>query len=127
MCYLLSQVPKHNYLYKLLHRLVGKEQLTLENIRQLLIRLLDRYDTQEESIMIHLLDVGTDPKKPGDYRHSRFQRPYKMLLVWAILMNRYGNYLSIGCEMTPNTCILTSTVMYILLLTAFLSFETSLK
>ena len=88
--YLMFQVPKHNYLYKLLHKLVGRDQLNLESVRLLLLRLLDRYDTREETFLSGVLDSSTMLVKAGDIKNARFQRPYKMLLVWALLMNRWG-------------------------------------
>lgn len=82
---LYEEVPRHNYLYKVLHKLTGKEHLTLENISILLKRLLDRYDTFEET-----LEEVTDENGPivKDINLRRFKRPYKMLLVWAILLKR---------------------------------------
>ena len=62
--------------------------MNLENIRLLLLRLLDRYDSQEETVLT-VIDGGSLPSKAGDRKLARFQRPYKMLLVWALLMNRY--------------------------------------
>jgi hypothetical protein len=77
-------VPKHNFLYKILHRLTGKEDLSLENVCILLKRLLDRYDTFDET----LEDVDAEKDIVKDIKIRRFKRPYKMLLVWALLMKR---------------------------------------
>ncbi|XP_060576682.1 transient receptor potential cation channel subfamily M member-like 2 [Ruditapes philippinarum] len=81
---LYKDVPKHNFLYKLLHRLTGKEDLSLENVCILLKRLLDRYDTFDET----LEDVDAEKDIVKDRKLRRFKRPYKMLLVWALLMKR---------------------------------------
>ncbi|XP_053406588.1 transient receptor potential cation channel subfamily M member-like 2 [Mercenaria mercenaria] len=81
---LYDEVPKHNYLYKVLHRMTGKEQLSLENVSLLIKRLLDRYDTFEET----LEEIDADKAVVKDTKLRRFKRPYKMLLVWALLMKR---------------------------------------
>ena len=60
--------------------------MNLENIGLLMTRLLDKYDTQQESVMLNFDNGST--LKTGNLRNAKFQRPYKMLLVWAILMNR---------------------------------------
>ncbi|KAL4232041.1 hypothetical protein ACF0H5_009619 [Mactra antiquata] len=104
---LYQEVPKHNYLYKLLHSLIGAEELTMENICELLERLLDRYDKFEDT----LDDSEENMKKDLDQR--RFKRPYKMLLVWALLLKRQALarlFWELGEE--PVTSALAATRIY---------------
>ena len=62
-----------------MHKLIGSEKLHLDNVYALCKRLLDRFDTVEESLDV---EGGDSTKK------DTFQRPYKMLLVWAVLLCR---------------------------------------
>lgn len=79
-------MPRHNYLYKILHRLTGTESLTLVNIRHLLEKMLDKFDTLE-NILLDFEEEKELAQKHIEKRH--FKRPYKMLLIWAVLLNRY--------------------------------------
>ena len=83
-CFL--QVPSHNYLYKILYKLTAREKLSLENIREMLVKLLDRYDSLDNTF----LDFS-DERDAGqkDIMKKHFKRPYKMLLIWAVLLNRF--------------------------------------
>lgn len=52
----------------------------------MLEKLLDRYDTFQET----LEDVNEENEAMlKDRKLRRFKRPYKMLLVWALLLKRY--------------------------------------
>ncbi|WAR20827.1 TRPM3-like protein [Mya arenaria] len=107
---LYESVPKHNYLYKILHRLTGKDSLTLENVRLLLLKLLDKYDTMEELLVDQ--EEETDEGKV-DQKKRHFKHPYKMLLAWALLLKQERMaklFWELGDE--PVTSALVATKMY---------------
>lgn len=107
---LYREVPKHNYLYKILHILTGKEELTLDNVSCMMTALLDRFDTFEETL--EPIDVDNE-KSVKDLTKRRFKRPYKMLLIWALLLKRQALaklFWELGEE--PVTSALAATRIY---------------
>ncbi|XP_052227848.1 transient receptor potential cation channel subfamily M member-like 2 isoform X2 [Dreissena polymorpha] len=94
MVELYENIP--SYVGKVMHRLTGKTLnetdknktggktfVDIENIRDLLFKLLDKYDTMEELLVPLDRDTEEAAVNPK-LRH--FQRPYKMLLTWALLL-----------------------------------------
>ncbi|XP_052773611.1 transient receptor potential cation channel subfamily M member-like 2 [Mya arenaria] len=83
---LYSKVPKFHPIFKLLHKLTGMSELNLNNVAKLLLKLLDRFDENEMSVFsdvdgAYVIDNEQEQEK-------EFLRPYKHLLIYAVLLYR---------------------------------------
>ncbi|XP_052269751.1 transient receptor potential cation channel subfamily M member 3-like isoform X2 [Dreissena polymorpha] len=74
---LYSKVERYHPIYKLLHKLTGRTELSLVNVAHLVATLLDRFD----------VDEFLRPYKE-ELTNDRFERPYKQLLIYAALLQR---------------------------------------
>ncbi|XP_041370086.1 transient receptor potential cation channel subfamily M member 1-like isoform X2 [Gigantopelta aegis] len=88
LMHLYNTVEKHSYLHVLLHQSLKKEALNLNDINKFLTKLLDKYD-DEKAIMEKKTVKDKDcESETDDEGIKNFKKPYKQLLIWAILMNR---------------------------------------
>ncbi|XP_071090476.1 transient receptor potential cation channel subfamily M member-like 2 [Haliotis cracherodii] len=99
---LYNKIPKHGYLRPLLTRFSKKTDFCLSDIGAFLTRLLDKYDDEKfqegDTQKLAVISQSSSVRKPKMMMEStdtddieekdQFKRPYKQLLIWAILMNR---------------------------------------
>ncbi|XP_067657196.1 transient receptor potential cation channel subfamily M member-like 2 isoform X2 [Haliotis asinina] len=99
---LYNKIPKHGYLRPLLTRFSKKQDFSLSDIGAFLTKLLDKYDDEKfqeaEDQKVPVISQSSSLRKPKMMIEStdtddteekdQFKRPFKQLLIWAILMNR---------------------------------------
>ncbi|XP_046549419.1 LOW QUALITY PROTEIN: transient receptor potential cation channel subfamily M member 3-like [Haliotis rubra] len=99
---LYNKIPKHGYLRPLLTRFSKKPDFNLSDIGAFLTKLLDKYDDEKfqeaEGQNVPVISQSSSLRKPkmtfestdtdDTEEKDQFKRPFKQLLIWAILMNR---------------------------------------
>ncbi|XP_076461799.1 transient receptor potential cation channel subfamily M member 8-like [Babylonia areolata] len=99
---LYNSVPKHSFLHLILKRNLGKEEFSIQDIGKFLEKMLDRFD--DDKFVPPASKLGSLGRfRPGSSRRGRamdttdteaeeepnqFKRPYKQLMIWAVLLNR---------------------------------------
>ncbi|KAH9518536.1 hypothetical protein Btru_017091 [Bulinus truncatus] len=103
--HLYCAIPKHSYLYVILKTFAGKEEkFTIKIIGDFIQSMLDIYDhdmftpdnskkkkttkTSGTQIATAFQFAVSDSDVNSKIEANRFKRPYKQLLIWALLMNR---------------------------------------
>ena len=84
-------MEKHSYLHILLHQFTKKHKLDLKDISRFLMTLLDKYDDEKstpQKPLLKALKSSYHESETDDDDKTTFKKPYKQLLIWAILMNR---------------------------------------
>ncbi|CAL1527369.1 unnamed protein product [Lymnaea stagnalis] len=122
--HLYNSMPKHCYLYLILKNFAKEDKFNVDIIEKFTRSLLDRFDNDTFSkpgdqepkgvnkiassmIVPHIESDSENRQEP-----NRFKRPYKQLLIWAILMDRFNLaqlFWELGSE--PITSALICTVL----------------